>query len=300
MKQALCFKDLNDFNRISDNQIETIDFEFVDREICEKPENGWIQLIPYVSFTHFDEKSSKIDIITYRRPSSGEGEARLQGNTSCGFGGHIDSETDLVFTSKEETVDCRTVYKLDLAQIKQSLMNCAARELEEELGINPFIEFEIEDHRVSFGLERESQPDEVGQVHLCISIKANLSKPQFAGILQQACPETSEVENLSAISLDVGAFIGSFNVIEAMKHLEDQLKKDLQMEQWSVLVITTILTQMVDFLQSNWDLSCVMNAIITKLENAKNEEEDDQEEEGVTVDQPLGVPYEQVEEDSAA
>lgn len=296
MKKALCLKDLNDFNRISDGQIETIDFEFVDREICEKPENGYIQLIPYVSFSCFNQEESKIDLLTYRRPATGEGESRLQGNSSCGFGGHIDTEDDLTYTSKEETVDCRTVYKLNLEQIKQTIMACAVRELEEEIGINPYKEFEIEAHRVTFGLERETTPDEVGQVHLCMSIKVALSPAQFDSMLKQAKPEETEVEKFSAISLDVGKFIGSFNVIEAMKHLESQLKADLQMEQWSILVINSMFAQLIDFLQTHWDFKIVMNAIIANLE-AKKAEDD---EEGVPAVQALEAPPEEVQVDTPA
>lgn len=48
-------------------------------------DESYRQLIPYVSIWGTDGK-----VLTYRRPGKGEGESRLQGQLSVGFGGHID------------------------------------------------------------------------------------------------------------------------------------------------------------------------------------------------------------------
>ena len=52
MKTALCIKDLNTFKEEIERKTSTLDLYLVDREICEDPKNGYLQIIPYVVFFH--------------------------------------------------------------------------------------------------------------------------------------------------------------------------------------------------------------------------------------------------------
>lgn len=269
MKQALCMTDLNDFNRLSDGEIKTIEFIFVDRVICEIPANGFFQLVPYVSFNYLDKDSGKLNFAVYRRPSKGEGEARLQGNSSFGFGGHIDAESDLVFTEKVTLDDGTFGYRMTLEDIKNTCMTCAKRELVEEVGFDPFEVLEIPSDNIMFGLEREQEPDEVGQVHVCLSIKVNLNEPRFAAFFENAKVEESEIEELRTVSVDVGRLLGSFNVENAMGHLGTQLEEELQMEKWSTLVVTSMLAQLVEFVQKGWNFKTVMDGIFADMQAAQ-------------------------------
>lgn len=274
MKQALCLKDLNDFNRLSDGEIQTIDFQFVDRQICETPANGFFQLIPYVTFSYLDMPKGKLNYIIYRRPSKGEGEARLQGNTSLGFGGHIDSVEDLSFTESSTNEDGTVIYRMSLDDIKNTCMTCAKRELTEEVGFDPFLVLDITNENITFNLEREQEPDEVGQVHVCISMKVNLDEPRFAGFLEKAKAEETEIEELKTVAVDAGRFLASFNVEAAITHMNKQLEGELQMEKWSILVVNSMLTQLVDFMQINWDLKAVMDALIANMNEKATQAED--------------------------
>lgn len=258
-KVALCVKDINDFNRISDGEIETIEVEFVDREICEKVDGGYVQIIPYVSFSYLDQDAGRLNMVSYRRPSTGEGEERLQGNASFGFGGHIDSVDDLHFTSSEKREDGGVVYRMTVDDIKRTAMQCATRELVEELGFDPIEALEIPIQAIHFGLEREQDPDEVGRVHLCISMMVSMDQKRYVDFFEKAKDANKEeIEELTSVAVDVGRFLGSFNVKEAMQHLTAQLEAELKLEKWSVLVITFMLTQMVEFFQSNWDFPSIM------------------------------------------
>lgn len=288
MKQALCLQDLNDFNRLSDQEIETVAVQFVDRAICELPETGFFQLIPYVSFSHFDGQNGKFDLAIYRRPGSGDGEARLQGNTSCGFGGHIDTEDDLQFSRKEE-VDGVTFYHMNLQDIKETVLKCAKRELREELGFDPITDMAVADNKIIYSLEREEHPDEVGQVHVCMSIKVVLEQEQFAQLMKTASPDAQEITKLDAISLDVSRFIASFNVTAAMEHLSDQLKQELNMEAWSILVINSMFINIVGFVQNNWNFQDVMEGIFRRMqESAEAQAEDSGEVQDESDPEPVG------------
>lgn len=258
--------DLNDFNRLSDGEIPFIDFKFVDRAICEDPANGFFQLIPYVSFSSMDVAEGRLSFVMYRRPSKGEGEERLQGNASFGFGGHIDSENDLVFSEKVVNEEGDTVYKMSLEDIKQTCMTCAKREMTEEVGFDPFEELEVSADNIMFGLEREQEPDEVGQVHVCISMKVNLDKPRYNSFFEKTKANEKEVEELKTISVDVARFLGSFNVQTATEQMTKQLTDELKMEKWSILVVTSMLTQLVEFVQKGWNFESVMNDIFMRAQ----------------------------------
>lgn len=291
-KQALCVKDINDFNRISDGEIETIDFEFVDREICEKVDGGFVQIIPYVTFSYLDSDNGRLNMVSYRRPSSGEGEERLQGNSSFGFGGHIDSVDDLYFTESVKQEEGGVIYRMTVDDIKRTAMTCARRELKEELGFDPIEELEIPVEAMRFGLEREQEPDEVGQVHLCISMMVSLDQKRFVDFFEKAKDHNDkEVEGLTSVAIDVGRFMASFNVKEATEHLIAQLESELKLEKWSVLVITFMLAQLVEFFQVNWDFASVMKLMMERrqaqltAQEAKNNAENAQNLAELTADE---------------
>lgn len=291
-KQALCVKDINDFNRISDGEIETIDFEFVDREICEKVDGGFVQIIPYVTFSYLDSDNGRLNMVSYRRPSSGEGEERLQGNSSFGFGGHIDSVDDLYFTESVKQEEGGVIYRMTVDDIKRTAMTCARRELKEELGFDPIEELEIPVEAMRFGLEREQEPDEVGQVHLCISMMVSLDQKRFVDFFEKAKDHNDkEVEGLTSVAIDVGRFMASFNVKEATEHLIAQLESELKLEKWSVLVITFMLAQLVEFFQVNWDFASVMKLMMERrqaqltAQEAKNDAENAQNLAELTADE---------------
>jgi len=87
---------------------------FAPREHIEGDEN-FRQLLPYV-LVHGPNEGS---VLGYNRPGKGQGESRLQGAFSIGFGGHV------------ELKDWRPGQS-----VGEMLSACADRELAEELGVN--------------------------------------------------------------------------------------------------------------------------------------------------------------------
>jgi predicted NUDIX family phosphoesterase len=93
---------------------------FIDRSKAEN-DLGLKQIIPYIMLESCDWR-----YLCYRRTKQG-GETRLHGKASIGIGGHISRE------------DATKGWRPDGGMIvpDQMLINCAKRELEEELGIVP-------------------------------------------------------------------------------------------------------------------------------------------------------------------
>ncbi len=86
MKQALCIPKMDVMESLLRGEIQTVNTKLVPRDVCEVVENGYEQLIPYVIFSTNDIQEGRMKFIQYQRPDTGEGEARLQGKTSVGFG----------------------------------------------------------------------------------------------------------------------------------------------------------------------------------------------------------------------
>jgi len=107
-------------------------------------EETYRQVIPYVLITNQLDQ-----ILVYRRTNKG-GEARLHGNHSIGFGGHIDI-CDVVFNDDGDI------------RLSQSIERATARELEEEIGISSG-ELHSNMHGRIFGTIVDDS-NEVGRVH---------------------------------------------------------------------------------------------------------------------------------------
>lgn len=102
------------------------------------------QIIPYVIIS---EKSKPNGVLIYKRSQNG-GESRLTSKWSLGFGGHI----NLADLSYKNEIDINT-----------TIMNAAARELNEELGITSF-----EPENVGVLLD----DDNVGNSHIGVVMRA--------------------------------------------------------------------------------------------------------------------------------
>jgi predicted NUDIX family phosphoesterase len=63
-----------------------------------KGDRSYRQVLPYTIIRQLNEEGEYL-YHTYRRPSKGEGESRLAGNVSIGYGGHIDLDDVVTFKS---------------------------------------------------------------------------------------------------------------------------------------------------------------------------------------------------------
>lgn len=158
---------------------------FAPREHIEGDEN-FRQLLPYVLVYGPNEGS----VLGYNRPGKGEGESRLQGAFSIGFGGHVEI--------KDWDVD---------SSVGMILSLCADRELAEELG-------EDSCHLVpnfpSAILIDNTNP--VGRVHLGLVYQAkvkgefNIDSTEVENLVwltQKEIPNVQNPENWTAMLLNL-------------------------------------------------------------------------------------------------
>lgn len=253
MKQALCIPKMAVMETLLRGEIKTIDAQLVSREICEVPDNNYEQLIPYVVFTTNDIQEGRMKFIQYQRPSKGEGEERLQGKTSVGFGGHIDSRDDIVYQSSLVEKDGSEEFVMTLQDLYHTVLNCANREIKEELGIDlSELDIDLDHSYKSFFKADESI--EVNKVHTGLLILVNLEQDKFNLILEKAQPNKEEIEELNFLGINTALMLKdalSGDMSEVSNNLIRHLDEDCNMEQWSTFLVEMIARSTITHMLSN-------------------------------------------------
>lgn len=161
-----------------------------------------LQILPYIVVIkgRVDDLANA-KFVTYRRGAT-VGEAKLAGNASIGFGGHVDL-TDVI--SRNSVID-----------FPQTVNDCAAREVDEEVNLSEL--FAAENlHYHSLIVDHSN---EVGKVHLGVVF--------FYEIAGDAAPLINEEEL---------TLLGEYSASELR-----QVEADgMNLESWSKLILADIL-----------------------------------------------------------
>ena len=252
MKQALCIPKMDVMESLLRGEIQTVNTKLVPRDVCEVVENGYEQLIPYVIFSTNDIQEGRMKFIQYQRPSTGEGEARLQGKNSVGFGGHIDNRNDLSADSVLVENDDKEEFVMTLGDLYRTAINCAEREIKEELGLDVAeLGIDLDHSYKSFFKADESV--EVNKVHTGLLILVNLEKDKFNLILEKAQPNKEEIEELSFLGINTASMFkdslgGDMSTI--YENLTRHLSEDCNMEQWSTILVEMVVRSTIVYMLS--------------------------------------------------
>jgi predicted NUDIX family phosphoesterase len=188
-------------------------FELVSRDICENPENGYIQIIAAV--TLIDRKHR---ILTYKR-AAGITEERLAGKLSCIIGGHIEE------LPEEGTHPTEGSF----------LFNNAMRELDEEFpGLREKIDEISEKERVLAmwqHIPSFTNISDVEKVHEAAVLYVML--PDLDMIMDGLTFNRDEIESIHLINVD--------DIDEVTFHKDITIdEKDYMFENWTAYVVNQI------------------------------------------------------------
>lgn len=242
MKQALCIPKMEVMEPLLRGETQTVNTKLVPRDVCEVVENGYEQLIPYVIFSTNDIQEGRMKFIQYQRPSTGEGEARLQGKTSVGFGGHIDNRSDLSSESVTIENDGSEEFVMTLQDLYKTAVNCAEREIKEELGLD-VTELGIDLNHSYKSFFKADDTIEVNKVHTGLLILVNLDQDKFDLILEKAQPNKEEIEELSFLGINTALMLKDAlgdDMSAVSNSLTRYLSEDCKMEQWSTFLVEMI------------------------------------------------------------
>lgn len=239
MKRALCVNSMEDISNLIRGESETIDSSFVDRVICEDPNNKFLQVIPYVTFYTSKPAEGKIVFVQYLRAASG-GDDRLLSKTSIGFGGHIDQLSDIKSTHANTAEDGTEHFVMSKQDLVDSMFTAAKRELMEELGINVLdvLGVSMDFNETAFFLGDQSE--EVNQVHIGLSIPIKLTEEQFAKFFEIVQVNKAEIDSIDKMTLNVKSVIEEMDVTNTLGKIMRELKHKHNLEDWSTRVFDYI------------------------------------------------------------
>lgn len=240
VKEALCVNSFEDIIQVSKDKDNFIVTRFVDRALCEDPQNKLLQVIPYVVFYNVDFNDYRIRFIEYNRGDGGN-EERLYHSNSVGFGGHIDSITDLDYTLVDK-VEGQSLFKMRFGELTQTAVNAGKREVEEELGFDVFTHFNIKPELDSCYFFLGDQDIEVNQVHVGLCVPVKLDKDIFDRIIELGNEsKNEEIKELGELSIRLDNIVEEMDITVTLLKLTEELKTKCQLEEWSTLAITYLI-----------------------------------------------------------
>ena len=239
MKRALCVNSFEDISALIKGESPTIDSCFVDRTICEDPNNKFLQVIPYVTFYTVLPAEGKIKFIQYLRAAEGN-EERLVSKSSIGFGGHIDQLTDIKSSTAytaEDTTEHFTMSKEDLVE---TTFAAAKRELAEELNVDILnvlgVSLDFENTAFFMGDPRE----EVNLVHVGLCIPVKLTEEQLNLFMQSVKVNPAEIQAVDRMTANIRHVVEEMDVTVTLNKIMNELRSKHGMEDWSCRVFDFI------------------------------------------------------------
>lgn len=237
-----------------------IPVEFVERSLVEHTGCGYIHFIPYVCLYAYDADKQSMVIAAYNRPGGMDGEEQLVGNTSFGFGGHVDN-IDMILNypdlQSHETEDGRTVYMVPAALLDAVCRQTLVKELTEEIGAPALALLQESDlGNTNATVMHIADSNDVGLRHIPMLYTFALPLDRLMGVMSTATPNEREIINLRLINIRLGDLVMSFNVAQEAQSLYKELYEgDLKVEQWSAAATQYIIQGVVGTLQATLTLN---------------------------------------------
>jgi len=249
MKEALCIRSLSELSQLVSGDRNIIYGQLVPRDICEKIENGYLQLIPYVVFYTTDVNSGKVRFVQYVRPDKGS-ENRLVSKTSIGFGGHIDG-TDEVKCYSHSIEHDRLTFALTLNNIIETSVNCSVREVTEELGVNVFDALDVKIITDDAAFFMGDPKQEVNKVHLALLIPVKLNADQFEQFFKIITCNKEEISAIDLLGININTIVEEMDVSLTLNKIENELSHKLNLEDWSCKAMSFIIKKEINSLMKN-------------------------------------------------
>lgn len=258
-RSTLCVRSVEELMKLINGEIQVIETFMVPRTICEihSPTHEMKQIIPYVTFTSVDEASGRLMFMAYTRPVGGS-EERLHGDTSIGFGGHMDELDDLEHSGQEERAMYPNMYFPTYMMTKEnlvgSLYKAARREVFEELGQDAFKDLGITIDNIDMRVMVDSNPDSAGLVHTCISIVIDMPAVMLLRMKDLVVASKREIDNLRVTGIVMDA-VSKGDMEVSLKGLEENLTTEQKFERWSTRIALTRVVMILNFIHQNTTFS---------------------------------------------
>lgn len=280
MKCALCVNSIEEVAALVRNETETIDTCLVDRNICEDPNNKFLQIIPYVVFYTPYYADGKIVFIQYKR-STKNNEDRLVSKLSIGFGGHIDALEEIKYTHSYSNEDTTIHFVMSKQDLIDTCLTSAKRELREELGgdILTAIGTDLDFNESAFFLGDQREP--VNQVHLALGIPVRLTEEQlnlfFEFVKNNHENIDKEIETIDKIAINIKHIVEEMDLTITNSKIMNQLVQEYNFENWSARMFDYVIRKEISFILKDINYDDLYNLAISKQQAREAEAADQQQ-----------------------
>lgn len=261
-KFALAARNLESISNLIQGKSETVELLMVPREVCEVVENGFEQVIPYYVIFGVNDTYSSAVALKYSRPSKGEGEERLQGKHSIGFGGHIES-ADMGEHAVTVSPEGWDTYVLTAEELVTIVDGVALREIKEEIGVDleGTQEF-LTAVNSGMSINKCERPGDVNKVHVSFTRYIQVSLERLSEIKESAVAAELEIENLSYLTVSTGGLIATFDTTFETQKLAKEVEADF--EDWSVDAIVDLVKSVTHSVVSRLSYDDIYQALVRK------------------------------------
>jgi len=261
-KFALAARNLESISNLIQGKSETVELLMVPREVCEVVENGFEQVIPYYVIFGVNDTYSSAVALKYSRPSKGEGEERLQGKHSIGFGGHIES-ADMGEHAVTVSPEGWDTYVLTAEELVTIVDGVALREIKEEIGVDleGTQEF-LTAVNSGMSINKCERPGDVNKVHVSFTRYIQVSLERLSEIKESAVAAELEIENLSYLTISTGELIATFDTTFETQKLVKEVEADF--EDWSVDAIVDLVKSVTHSVVSRLSYDDIYQALVRK------------------------------------
>lgn len=284
-KFALAARNLEAISNLIQGKVDTIEVLMVPRDVCEVVENGFEQIIPYYVIFGVNDTYANVVALKYSRPSKGEGEERLQGKHSIGFGGHIES-ADMGEHAVTVSPEGWDTYVLTVEELVTIIDGVALREIKEEIGVDleGTQEF-LTAVNSGMSINKCERPGDVNFVHVSFTRYIQVSLERLSEIKESAVAAELEIENLSYLTISTGELIATFDTTAETLKLAKEVEADF--EDWSVDALVDLVKSVTHSVVSRLTFDDIYQALVRKataqLAEAVQEEQPVVEEQQVEV-----------------
>lgn len=270
MNLTLATRQFDQINDLISGKIPHLDFQLVERSVCENPDNGWVELNPYSSVSCYDPNNGDIKFLGYQVHQAEEGDLTPQlASTSVGFASTVWTEDDIYCTSMEgEGLD--RVYRMSVTDLLHSSLDLCKRQWVADIGFDPIEESGIDPTEV-IRFYFFQHADEKPSTRFALDIPVPVS-PEYMAELLQKCKLVGG-RDLKEFVLCAGQILMSFDVSEVGSNVIRRMAEEHKVEPWSVQVISRRLLEYVEIMRGSISYMDIIEAVKRNITAMKAEME---------------------------
>lgn len=239
MERALCINSLEEVSDLVHGRSETIDVSLVTRDICNDPNNKYLQIVPYVTFFTSNPANGNLVFIQYKHASK-DSEDPLLSKTSIGFGGYINQEDEITYQNESIAEDTTLHYIMSKQDLDDTCVAAAKRKVIKTLGCDIFTAIGVNLNFNESVFFMGDQNDGVNQVNLGLLFSVKITADQFNMLLTCISINLEEIVLVDKLTVNIHGIVEEMDITITNNKIMHELATKYNVEDWSIRVFNFI------------------------------------------------------------